>query len=536
MTWLDGVRHRRQAARERRRSWLGRIGIRWLLLGVGFVGLALPALAMLALDAFDLYLVQETERRLLGQGAVIGQAFRLAWVEESRAPLGNPRPPNRRNERYAPYVETVETLDALSPPLPNLFPNADPADPAATRAGQRLQPVLRDSMIFHLTGVRVLDRRGTVVASTQPKLGFSLAQLGEVRRALAGEYSAVLRERVSDEPAPPLGSLSRRGKFRVFSVQPIWNGPDVIGAVFQSRTAETSTEWLWKQRRGLLFFTGALMIAALLLSFGFARTIERPLRSMSLAAKAIADGQEPAQGLLANGGPREVQLLARSLDTMAQQIQLRNRYIADFVATVGHELKSPLTSISGASELLSEEWNEIPEAQRQRFLANIRAAADRTTKLVQRLLTLARAENPEAIAAPGCVDLEQLRTGLLDRYPDQLSVTIQGEIRTARVRRDDLDCVLSNLLDNALRYRRSARVSVSLRVLPSSQLELEVANDGPPISPSNQARLFQRFFTTERDSGGTGLGLSIIKAVAEAHGGSVAVVSDDQSTRFTVVL
>lgn len=521
---------------EQRATWFGRIGIRWLLLGVGVTGLALPVLALFLIDAFNLYLVQETERNLLGQAAIVSQVYRSVWAEQSNTQLGDPRPPTRQHQRYAPYRESIQSLRHLESPLPRPFPTAKSVDPAAARAGQRLQVMLEDSLVFHLTGIRLLDTQGTVIASSQPAVGFSMAMLPEVKRALGGTYSAVLRERVSDEPDPTLGSLSRRGKRRVFSAQPVWNDGKVVGVVTQSRTAETSTEWLWKQRRGLVFGGATLMLAALLVSFGFARTIERPLRSMSRAAEAIAEGRDPARELLFEGGPREVQLLGRSLDAMAQQIRRRNQYITEFVSTVGHELKSPLTSIAGASELLSEQWSEIPDAQRQRFLANIQAAASRTTALVQRLLRLARAENPARTATPESIDLEAVRVQLLERYPDHVQADIKG--RSARVvgYPEDLECVLGNLLDNALRYRRSMPVRVTLQPLPSGKLEICVENDGPAISPANQARLFTRFFTTERDSGGTGLGLSIVKAIAEAHGGSATVTSDDVSTRFRVVI
>ncbi len=515
---------------------LGRVGIRLILLGVGLAGLVLPVLALLALDAFSLHLVQQTELRLLGQGAVVAQAYRLAWAGESQRPVGDPRPLARRDQRYAPFRGSIQSLSELAEPLPSPFPKAHSVEPAALRAGQRLQRILEDSLIFHLTGVRVVDREGTVVASSQPEVGYSLAGLNEVQRALAGEYRAVLRQRVSDEPAPPLGSLSRRGKLRVFSAQPIFDAGVVIGVVYQSRTAETSVEWLWEQRRGLLLFSAALILLALLLSVGFARTIERPLRAMSQAAKAIADGRQPESGVFLAGGPREVQLLARSLDTMNQQIQRRNRYITEFVSTVGHELKSPLTSITGASEILSEEWDQIPPAQRQRFLSNIRAAAERTTLLVTKLLTLARAENPAIVAERQDIDLLRLRDDLLEHHPDQVEVTVVGNQPRVWACRDELDCVLNNLLDNALRYRNQSKVKVLFTTLPSGHLQIEVENDGPPISPGNQARVFDRFFTTERDAGGTGLGLSIVKALAEARGGSAAVSSDDRRTRFTVVL
>jgi signal transduction histidine kinase len=91
-------------------------------------------------------------------------------------------------------------------------------------------------------------------------------------------------------------------------------------------------------------------------------------------------------------------------------------------------------------------------------------------------------------------------------------------------------------LDNACRYRKVVPVQVTLGPLAEQRTRIEVFNDGPPISEGNRTRLFQRFFTTERDAGGTGLGLAIVKAVADARHGSVEVESNEQGTRFVVVL
>ena len=515
---------------------LGRIGVRWLLLGVGLSGLLLPVLAILALDAFDLYLVQETERRLQGQGAVIGQAYRLLWSEEAGVPLADPRPPGQSHRRYVPYDTAIASIDDAADPIPESLPVAQTTDAVALRAGKRVERLLVDSQLFNLSGVRILDSTGCVVATSRSEAGLCLTSLTEVAQAMRGKYHAVLRTRVSDEPPPAFGSMSRRGQMRVFTAQPVWNGGNLIGLVAQSRTAETSTELLWKQRRGLVVTGSLIILIALGLSLGFARTIERPLRIMSSGAEAIADGRTPPTDLSNTGGPRELRLLGQSLAAMTAKLRVRNQYITDFVSTVGHELKSPLTSISGAAELLIDDFDKIPQAQRQRFLQNIRAAANRTTKLAQRLLDLARAENPELVAETAKVELDRVAADLVERYPRFLSVTVEPSKAAVAIARDQLDSVLGNLLDNALRYRQLRDVQLSLGLTAENQLRIEVANDGPMISANNQERLFERFFTTERDAGGTGLGLSIVKAIAESRGGSVSVASDETGTRFSVVL
>jgi two-component system sensor histidine kinase ChvG len=171
--------------------------------------------------------------------------------------------------------------------------------------------------------------------------------------------------------------------------------------------------------------------------------------------------------------------------------------------------------------------------QRERFLNNIDAAAARTTRLVERLLLLARLENPsDAVPAESTSVGAWLEQDALRRGAD---VTFDATPAAKALVRPvlELDSVLGNLVDNALRYRRAAPVEVSLTAI-AEQLHVTVTDDGPGISQENQTRLFERFFTTERDRGGTGLGLSIVKAIAESHGGKVEVRSGASGTEVGV--
>jgi signal transduction histidine kinase len=177
---------------------------------------------------------------------------------------------------------------------------------------------------------------------------------------------------------------------------------------------------------------------------------------------------------------------------------------------VSHELKTPLASIRGAVELLLDQGSAMDEPQRERFLTNIDAAAARTTRLVERLLFLARLENPSdpipAESATLGAWLEQNTLRWHGHVVFQSTPAAQSLVRPLL----ELDSVLGNLVDNALRYRRVAPVRVTLEAR-ADKLHVTVSDDGPGISPENQTRLFERFFTTERDSGGTGLGLSSSK-------------------------
>lgn len=510
---------------------MSRLSIRWLLLGVAGAALLLPLLAFLILRLLDPYLVQQTERQLGAEAVLIGELYRATWSRASGIPLGNPRPPARARDIFTPRDSQIRNLRQLTPPMPSQLPAR--LKPSVLGAdGGMLSEQLRSAQIFNLSGVRVLDAEGCAVASSRDQLDRCFHTLPEVQKALSGADATVIRERISDEPYPPVGSVRRRGDLRVFVAHPVFNAGQLIGTVWLSRTAESGLEFLVKQRRDLVYGGIFLIVSILLVSALFAGSIIRPLRRMANAAESLAHG-ETVPPLSAIPAPREIHALGSALDILTHRLQERARYVGDFAAHVSHELKTPLTSIRGAVELLLDQGSTMEPSQRERFLRNIDAAAARTTRLVERLLLLARLENPSNAPA------ESSSVGAwLEQNSERWAVDVTFDATPAAkalVRPVlELDSVLGNLVDNALRYRRAAAVEVTLDAL-AGDLHVTVCDDGPGISSENQARLFERFFTTERDRGGTGLGLSIVKAIAESRGGRVDVASSAAGTRVHVV-
>lgn len=507
-----------------------RWSIRWLLLGVATASLLLPLLSLLVLRLIDPYLVQQTERELRVEAALVAEMYHSAWALGSGQPRGNPRPPSRATHSFVTLEPQLRDLNEFAPRFPEELP-ARTRPPVVPIDGAALSETLRSAQVFNLSGVRVLDEHGCVVASSREQLDRCLFTLPEVKGALAGKYVTVLRQRESDEPAPPFGSLSRRGDVRVFVAWPVFDRGQQIGAVWLSRTAESSLEFLFKQRRGLVYGGLALMGVILGVSALFARLIVRPLERMARSAKTLTqnDRAEPLADIPA---PREIHALGSALDHLTERLRARARYVSDFAANVSHELKTPLTSIRGATELLRES-ETMSEEQRQRFLANIDAAVRRTERLVERLLLLARLENQETVARDDDVTIGDWLDSRSARFDEHVQLELLGDVRSTRVSSLDLDSILLNLIDNALRVRRLAPVRVTLAAR-DGHVAVTVVDDGPGISPENQARLFERFFTTERDRGGTGLGLSIVKAAAERRGGNVSIDSSNAGTRVDV--
>jgi len=218
---------------------------------------------------------------------------------------------------------------------------------------------------------------------------------------------------------------------------------------------------------------------------------------------------------------------------MTAQLSQRAEYISEFVANASHELKSPITAIRGAAELLREELDGMPAEQRQRFLNNIESDASRMERIVTRLLELARIENaPELFIE---IDPIQFFTEMASHYGDQVVLQCDEATPLFRANAEQLESAVRNLLDNAIRHDPShtARMTVAPK---DTVLQISVSDNGSGISDANRSRLFQRFFTTERDKGGTGLGLAIVQAVAIGHKGDISLETGSGGSTFKLSL
>jgi signal transduction histidine kinase len=511
--------------------------IRWLLLGVSAAVFVLPALLLVLLRSYTGYLVRRTEEQLLGQAVLVAEAFRDALHREKGHPPDTDVRTVAAPSRYAPITLLAEHIREQSPNEPSTLPMAPATarDSLEHRAGRALEPLLRRAQVNNLSAVRVLDAQGCVVATTRGDVDRCLGDLPEVKRALSGHYAAVLRPRVSDEPPPALGSLSRRGDQRLFIALPVKEASAVVGVVRLSRTAESGLEWIWKNRLPLLGGVALVIMAALVVSLLCAALIARPLERLARAAVSVSTSGTAWPPDAVGRAPRELAVLGDALASMTARLAARAKYVAEFAQNVSHELKAPLTSVRGAAELLREQWKDMEPAQRDRFLANIQADAERTETLVRGLLHLARIENQAEAPKPLALKLGGVKRALLERYPEHVDVTTGDPEATISIAPEHLDSAVGNLVDNALRYRRSAPVRVMLAP-QADRIELVVEDDGPGISTANQSKIFDRFFTTERDRGGTGLGLAIVRAIAESRGGSASCESSPSGTRFRVVL
>ena len=508
--------------------------LRTVLLGANAVALLLPVIVIATLRIYDTYLVRQTERSLIAQSVVIGELYReKLHEEEGVARVGEVRPPTRTRDVFVPIEPVLDITfrierETIAPPQP-LTLTRPPSDTPAHRAGARMEALLKRAQVFNLTGIRILDGEGCVVSTSRTENDACMTDFAEVRAALGGRYSAVARERISDEPTPALGDVRSRGTIRIFSALPIFEDGKVIAVVRSSRTSLDALTSLWHARRGLLLAGGIVLGLTVLLSVAFSTMIVRPVRALTNDAIAITNDAERTPLRMRFWTPRELRTLAQALDTMTRTLRERADYIAAFAANVSHELKTPITAIRGAAELLSDAWATMPEDQRVRFITNIDLDAERMERLVSRLLHLARIEN-----AGDPVGSTRVRDALHAIAGARAAVQVAADVPESwPVAEDVFVSAIGNLVDNAVRHGDNVAVEAHTR---DGKLVVSVRDNGPGISEANRARVFERFFTTERDRGGTGLGLTIVRAIARRRGGDVTFETGPSGTTFTVTL
>jgi signal transduction histidine kinase len=204
-----------------------------------------------------------------------------------------------------------------------------------------------------------------------------------------------------------------------------------------------------------------------------------------------------------------------------------------FVADASHEMRTPIAALKGMLELLEDGAKDVPEV-RDDFIHTMQMEADRLSRLVGDLLTLARLEagnlRLELAPEPAAELLDEVAC-LMRTLADQSDVALVVEAPTGvsvMADRDRVTQVLVSFTDNALKHS-PAGTSIRLRAQPRGDMvRFEVADEGPGIAPDELDRVFERFYRADsaREGSGTGLGLAIAKEIVDAHGSAITVQSE----------
>ncbi len=301
------------------------------------------------------------------------------------------------------------------------------------------------------------------------------------------------------------------------------------GQVVLSRPLRTVNAFIWEERKKLA--GGAALVALVMLGLGWwlANKLTGSLERLAAYATAVRDGRKarpPASRA------SEIAAVGEAFEGMRRTLEGKD-YIEHYTHSLAHELKAPLSGIRGSAELLQEQ--AMGEADRKKFLGNLRAEADRIHGIVDRMLRLTALEAQGGLESRENMRLadvvnEVVRT--LEPDAQLRSVTLladpgeAGELMVSGERFLIVQAV-TNLVQNAIGFSPAgSTVTIGLRRSGAAAVGVEVCDEGPDVPDFAREKVFDRFYSLPRPDGGrksTGLDLSFVREIAHLHGGEAGL-------------
>ena len=317
-----------------------------------------------------------------------------------------------------------------------------------------------------------------------------------------------------------------------------------LGYVFASVSIRPLFSYLGDTLFTYLFSAGVMLLVAFVVIYTATLRLTMPLQQMSRAAASFAKGDFTARVQVE--GEDEIARLAQSFNSMAESLDEHETSRRSFVASVSHDLRTPMTTIGGYIDGILD--GTISKAEQDKYLAVVSDEVKRLSRLTSSLLSVMRLEEKK----PDTVELVSVNAWELVL---NIMFNMEQRIEEKHIRISDFDTsevyvkadkdmlhqVVYNLLDNAVKYTPAGgemRVNITQN---GDRAEISVYNTGKGISPQEQPYIFDRFYKTDKSRGidrsGTGLGLYIVKMLVGGMEGSVRVSSDGESyTEFIVTL
>jgi two-component system OmpR family sensor kinase len=274
-------------------------------------------------------------------------------------------------------------------------------------------------------------------------------------------------------------------------------------------------------RLAAILIAGVILLATLILGWLLVRLILRPVTALAGRASELRRNPMARPEALAHYGTRELRDLGESILDMAGRLQAREATIRSFTDHVTHEMKTPLSAMRAAVEMLEDADLEPGERKL------VAAMAEAGVQMERQLAALREAASAREPGHRGWSRLEEIVPVLQAAHPG-LRLAVSGGEVALPLASEGLGIVLQQLLSNAAAAgAREVRLAASVG-------RLEVADDGSGISPGNRAHVFEPFFTTRRDAGGTGMGLTIAANLLAAHGATIRLIKAGQGAGFEI--
>ena len=378
--------------------------------------------------------------------------------------------------------------------------------------------------------IYVTDARGVVLYDSDHgrDVGKDYSRWNDVYLTLRGKYGA------RSTPS------AVNGKSVMYVAAPIYDDANrLIGVLSVGKPTASIEPYFMKARKTIIKASVSLFFLALVVALLLAWWHGRDVTRLVAYADDRARGRQVSQPRL---GASEMKRLGEAVEKMRVELEGKE-YVEQYVHTLTHELKSPLTAIAGAVEILESEG--LSSDDRQRFLDHIGKENDRMRTIIERLLNLASLEKREALNNPAEVELAARLQGLLDAREALFvasGIILENDVPDSLVVMGEeflITQALDNLLENALDFTpRGGCISISGRQ-EKGFVVIEVVNSGEPVPEYALDKIFNRFYSLPRPESGsksTGLGLSFVSEVAKLHGGNIVLENTDEGVRATLRL
>ena len=435
----------------------------------------------------------------------IGSRLRTAYLESAEEPLVD-----TANILAAVVGKATEEGNFSADEFYKVFQEA-----RGRKVAARIYEMRKDSVDI---SVYITDARGIVLFDSDDRetVGQDFSAWRDVRLTLEGQYGARVRRDPKNPDAPAA----------LFVAAPIRVSGQIAGVLTVIKPTTNIAAFVNAARPRVLRIGAISLAAALVLSLAISMWVHQQVGRLTRYANDVREGRRVPFPKLAN---TELKTMGIAFDKMRGALAGR-AYVEQYVEALTHEIKSPISAIRGAAEIMEDP--SIPLEQRARFLANIQSETRRIQELVDRMLKLTELEARRALGsrvpvAPAAV----VRTIVEGAEPACAKKHLRLDIDVAEnitVPGDPLllHLAVSNLVENAIDFSpKGGRIAVTC-TRNGDTVELCIDDEGPGIPEFARSRIFEKFFSLERPDTGkksTGLGLNFAKEVALLHGGSVDV-------------
>ncbi|MDO4441472.1 MAG: two-component system sensor histidine kinase CreC [Moraxella sp.] len=365
--------------------------------------------------------------------------------------------------------------------------------------------------------IYITDSTGTVIYDSRgASVGKDFSKWNDVYLTLQGKYGA--------------RSTDVGGHSVMYVASPMMAQGKMVGVLSVGKPTQTLAPYLDKSSQEIIKILLTIMGATLAVATLMAWWLRHSIDSINRYTKGLATTAPPHFYL-----GRELNELLANINEMKHTIE-NKAYVTDYVHTLTHELKSPLTAIRASAEILSD---ELSDDEKRQFTGLILSQTDKLTDLVDKLLTLAKIEQPNFKLIKQSVSLDELVQTCLNQqsaYIRQTGKSVQFSPSGKSVFADPfwLSQSLQNIIDNALYYGKSL---LHINIYQDDKATtITISNDSDRLDDFVIERAFERYFsrgnTTQKS---TGLGLTLVKQVIELHGGSVGMTQDSEGVVSVVV-